>query len=141
MPKLPSPQARKPGSVHFESSGGSRSLQPSAVALDGSGNPTAASMSGQLVKSELLASGRLPLTQWNQSVSVPAEIPTISRFEELVAEADALLHNLKTVRPVKAEEPNNLNTAPANKGQQAASRNKLAVVRVRVGHPLCFACR
>ena len=140
MPKLPSPQARKPGTVRVESSGGSRSRQPSAVALDGSGNPTA-SMSGQLVKSELLASGRLPLTQWNQSVSVPAEIATTSRFEELVAEADALLHNLKTVRPVKAEEPNNLDTALANKGQQAASRNKLAIVRVRVGFPLCFACR
>lgn len=132
MPKLHVPPAPKPGMVRFQCSDGGMPCQPSGVALDGS--TTAASISGQLAKSELPA--RLPLTQWNQSASVSPQNATVSRFEDLVAEADALLHNLKTVQPVKAEEPTDIETALASKRQQAASRNKLAIVRVRVGPPL-----
>lgn len=115
-------------------------LHPSAVALDGTVSPPAASVSRQLAKSELPTPARLPLTQWNQSASVPPHIATASRFEELVAEADALLHNLKTVQPVKVEEPDDVETALANKRQQAASRTKLAIVRVRVSLLLYCAC-
>ena len=140
MPKLHVPPARTPGTVRFQCSSGITPRQPSADALDGSISPTAANVSGQFAKSELPAPARHPLAQWNQSASVPPQIATVSRFEELVAEADALLDNLKTVQPVKAEEPDDIVTALASKRQQAASRNKLAIVRVRVSLPLCSAC-
>lgn len=135
MPKLHVPPAPR-----FECSDGGMPCQPSGVALDGSGSPTVASISGQLAQAELWAPARLPLTQWNQSASASPQNATVSRFEELVAEADTLLHNLKTVQPVKAEEPTDIETALASKRQQAASCNKLAIVRVRVSLPLCLHC-
>lgn len=140
MPKLFVAPAPEPGMVRFECSDGGLPCQPSGVALDGHGSTTAASISGQLATSELPVPARLPLTQWNQSASASVQSATVSRFEEMVAEADALLHNLKTVQPVRAEEPTDIETALAGKRQQAASRNKLAIVRVRVSLPLYLRC-
>ena len=138
MPKLHVPPAStvsKPGTVHFESkcNDSDKPRHPSAVALDGTVRPPVGSISGQLAKPEL-SQARQPLTQWNQAPSVPPQIAAASRFEELVAEADTLLHKLKTVQPVRAEELDDHDAALASKRQQAASRNKLAIVRVRVSH-------
>lgn len=138
MPKLRVSPAPSAGSVHFECNGDGRSRQPSADAVERSVSPKTASVSGQLAMSDITPSARPPLPQWNQFAPAPPQNVTVSRFEELVAEAEALLHTLKTVRPVKAEEPTDIEAALASKRQQAASRNKLAIVRVRVS--LLFHC-
>ena len=138
MPSLRVSPAPNPGSVHFAGNGGGRSPQPSVDPVKRSVGIETSSISGQLAKSDIPPSARLPLTQWNQSAAVSPQNATVSRFDELVAEADALLHTLKTVRPVKAEEPTDTETALADKRQQAAPHNKLAIVRVRVS--LLFYC-
>ena len=139
MPKLHDPPAAKTGTARFERGEGDRPRQPSVVALDRSVISMAAGVSEQLAQPEL-APARHPLKQWNQSGAIPSQNASLPAFEELVAEADALLHNLKTVQPVKAQEPNDTETALASKRQQAASRNKLAIVRVRVSFSLYRTC-
>lgn len=140
MPKLHVPPAAKTGTIRFECGEGDRPRQPSVVALDGSVIPMAAGVSEQLAQPELAAPARHPLKQWNQSAAIPSQNASLPAFEELVAEADALLLNLKTVQPVKVQEYNDTETALASKRQQAASRNKLALVRVRVSFSLYGRC-
>ena len=70
------------------------------------------------------------LTQ--RDVCAETQSATRSNYEELVAEADALLLKLKRAQPAEALELVDPAIALAAKRQQAAARTRLAIVRVRV---------
>lgn len=115
--------------VNFESSGNDDSS--SVVSLAGRVSPTLAARSNQLAEAELPQAGQ-SLTHWNHSAIMPAQSATALRYEELMAEAEALLHQVKDVQPVIADKHKLRDTAVISKQRPAASRNKLAIVRVRV---------
>lgn len=117
------------GRVNFQSN--DKHDSSSVLALAGRVSPTLAARSKQLAETEL-PQARQPLTYWNQSAIMPAQSATASRYEELMAEAETLLHQVKSVQPVNADKHKQRDTAMISKQRQAASRNKLAIVRVRV---------
>lgn len=124
------------GRVNFESCDNTDS--PSATGRNGRVSPTPTAISELPAKPEP-PQARQPLTQCNQAPTVPTENGTASRYEELMAEAEALLDKVKAVQPVGANEHKQRNTALASKQQRAAFRNKLAIVRVRVSSLSSYA--
>ena len=117
-------------SFHSKYIEGDRPWHPSAFALNSDTRARAATVSEHSPDSAG-TQARQPLTQRNDTASVSPQKATTS-YDELLSEADALLRKLKSVQPIQTTEQDDLAAALAAKRQQAAARNRLAIVRVRV---------
>ena len=116
------------GIVKFESSDDNDIS--SVVSRDDSVKPMPQDTSPQDAAPKL-SQARQFLTQWNQSASVPPQTVAALRYEELVAEAEALLHKVKGSQP-DADNREHRDTTFTSKQQRAAPRTKSAILRVRV---------
>ena len=141
LPFRPALVASKRDNVHFESSMDDSNV--SALAGDVSRDAGAVS-----APRHISHSGPDPashnLARMSEATPVAVEQRAAPTYNELVSEADELLQKLRgvqTVRPAEQDDPAALLTAQK---QQAAARNRLAIVRVRVScsllHPLSSVC-